>query len=397
MNDTLIKLLSGQSGNGQPVDKITKLPEISLKSRDIKELTPLFDAIKSEGVQHKSPVWASHMTPTVDDTSLLGHLLSAQHNGNLLSPQLYPLLIQIEQQTLQWFCQQFSMPYGHFTSGSTYGTLEALWQAREADPSRTTVYASHAAHYSVAKACQILGLAFQALPTDDNDQLNIGSLHTTCQDNPPLAIVATAGTPASGAIDPIRECVNLAKKYNSWLHIDAAWGGTLALVPEYRHYLEGIAGADSLCFDPHKTLGQPKPTSLLFYQQPLKHILNEKIDYLDPQPSAQLIGSHGGEHCLSLWSYLMLKGTDAITDSIQQRLAEAQCFANDLRPIASWINLSPTGIVCFTLPASHANIDKLVSQGVFSKAFVNSRPIYRAVFADTTTCAAALLKLIENA
>ena len=401
MNDTLIKLLATQFRNAQATNKITKLPEISSKSRNIEELTPLFDAIQSEGEQHKTPFWASHMTPSVDDASLLGHLLSAQHNGNLLSPQLYPLLTKIEQQTLTWLCKQFTFPYGHFTHGSSYGNLEALWQAREASDLKNTrlrriVYASQAAHYSIAKACRLLGLDFQTIPTDELECMNIVALTAACSKNTPLAIIATAGTPASGQIDNIQACVALSAEHDAWLHIDAAWGGALAFVPEEKHQLAGMAQADSLCFDPHKTLAQPKATSLLFYRQPLTAQWHEQPDYLSSPPPAQFIGSHGAELCLSLWSYLIIKGTNSIRNDIEQRLEQAQIFAQNLPTIAHNITHSPTGIVCFSLH-SEMDLSDLISQGIFSQARVNQQAVYRAVFADASTQADALLSALNAA
>ncbi len=398
MNQEIISLLSHLAE--QEIDNIdlSNMPTISPKPHQTGRLLPLFAAICSEGAQHARTDWASHMTPTIDYPGLVGHFLAAQHNGNLLSPRLYPLLTHIEEQTLQWLCQLFSFPMGHFTSGSTAGTLEALWQARETYPERApVVYASRAAHYSVAKACRILGLSFQVIATDADEKICLAALRDACNAQTPLAIVATAGTPASGAIDPIARCVRLAQHFGAWLHIDAAWGGCLALVPEERHWLEGMAEADSLCFDPHKTLGQPKPTSLLCYRQPIQLTLDDAIDYLDPQPPTRLIGSHGGEHCLSLWSTLMLTGTDAITQSIRDRLDQAAQFATGLAAHTNWAQHNPTGIVCFTLEDSAPELTTCVTQGVFSRATVNGQAVYRAVFADNNTQATALLaRLTEN-
>ncbi len=398
MNQDVVQLLSRLAEQEKGKIDVSKLPVISSKPHQTTHLLPLFAAIISEGTQHGHADWAAHMTPMIDDHSLVGHLLAAQHNGNLLSLSLYPLLTQIEQHTLQWLCQLFSFPMGHFTSGSTAGTLEALWQARETHPKHTpVVYASRAAHYSVAKACRILGLRFQSIATDADEKICLAALRDACEVQAPLAIVATAGTPASGAIDPLAACVALAQRHGAWLHIDAAWGGSLALVPEQRHWLDGMTDADSLCFDPHKTLGQPKPTSLLCYRQPMQLTLDNAIDYLDPQPPTQLIGSHGGEHCLSLWTTLMLTGTDVITQSIRDRLEQATQFVAGLTTYASWVQHSPTGIVCFTLMDDAPELTTCIAQGTFSRAIVNGKPVYRAVFADNSTQATALLaRLTEN-
>lgn len=88
----------------------------------------LIDALLTEGDFHHSNTWAAHMTPSVEAPALLGQLLAGLHNGNLLSPELYPSLAKIEKQLIEWLCQLFQQKHGHFTHGSTYANLEALWQ-----------------------------------------------------------------------------------------------------------------------------------------------------------------------------------------------------------------------------------------------------------------------------
>lgn len=162
----------------------------------------LIKSLITEGTLHHQQSWASHMTPAIDDPALLGQLLAGIHNGNLLSAELYPQLVTIEQQLLNWFCQLFQQPFAHFTHGSTYANLEALWQAREkASNESKLVYGSQAAHYSIIKACQILGLAFQAIPTNALGQMHVEQLQQACEHAAPIAIVITAGSSSCGAID----------------------------------------------------------------------------------------------------------------------------------------------------------------------------------------------------
>ncbi len=362
------------------------LPEIKETPSDQTAVFSFCKAIMNEGSRHSDKLWAAHMTTSASSASILGQVLAGLHNGNLLSASLYPLLHEIEQQLLTWFCQLFHQPHGHFTAGASYANLEALWQAREQSPhSSNVVYGSQATHYSVAKACQILGLEFQAIATDEFDRILPSALELACHDKLPTAIVLTAGTTAAGEIDPMKACLAIAKTFNCWCHIDAAWGGALALLQEHQVLISEMDQADSICVDPHKAFGQPKPCGLLMYQRPRKALFETSASYLEDQPKQTLSGSYGGELFLSLWSNIMLNGVGSLREQIQQPLVQAGYFAEQLKKYSDWwLHHSQTGIVCFQPSESSNELDILVEQGLFSRAKVNGREVYRAVFTPNT-------------
>jgi len=358
------------------------------------QATAVIDALISEGSDHQNQAWASHMTPSVNQSALLGQLLAGLHNGNLLSAELYPQLSAIEAQLLDWFCQLFGQEHGHFTHGSSYGNLEALWQAREkSNKDSNIVYGSEAAHYSIIKACQILGLKFQAIATNKLGQIDTEKLYEACTDQAPVAIVATAGTTSSGAIDPILACINIAREFNCWCHIDAAWGGALILIPEQK-YLVGIEKADSVCFDPHKALGQPRPCSILLYQQALNLMTGIEVDYLIHPPKQTLAGSYGGELFLPLW-FSLLDGGETLLTQLQSRLEQAESFAIALKKNTNWqVFHSPSGIVCFQA-SRDLSLAELEEQGLLSRSKINGKTVWRTVFASEATIAKALLTELE--
>ena len=360
------------------------------------EVQTLVESLINEARLHHSKAWAGHMTPTIAPPALLGQLLAGLHNGNLLSSELYPHLSTIEQQLLDWFCHHFQHSFAHFTHGSSYANLDALWQAREhKGNSSNIVYASQAAHYSIHKACQILGLEFHAIPTNEQGQMLTGDLRLACQQASPIAIVATAGTSSCGAIDPLMPCSEIAQEFNAWLHIDAAWGGALKFSPKYQHHLLGSELGDSICFDPHKALGQPRPCSLLLYRQSLEVNTDIEVDYLALPPKQTLAGSYGGELFLPLWCSLMMSGEDMLTTQLESRLQQAEQFYLGLKQATDWWLLhSPTGIVCF-IPSTPIDLSKMLSQGVISQAKVNGQDVYRAVFANGTCQAKELLTVLE--
>ena len=386
------------------LEQFTKLSKQQLSSESLPTLNEsptassdvyaFCKALINEGSRHSNKLWAAHMTPPASSASILGQVLAGLHNGNLLSSPLYPLLHQIEQQLLDWFCQLFQQQHGHFTAGATYSNLEALWQAREHSSNKSQiVYASAACHYSIAKACQILGLKLQTIATDEYDRMLTSALEQACNTQAPIAIVLTAGTSACGEIDPIRECINISKNYNSWSHIDAAWGGALALLDEEQALINDMAAADSLCVDPHKAFGQAKPCGVLLYQRPLQALFDADASYLEQQPQKTLSGSYGGELFLPLWSDIMFNGVETLRKDIQQRLSQATQFSAQLSSRSDWwLHLSATGIVCFQPKVTTTNnLDQLVEQGLFSRAKVNGREVYRAVFASPNTQAETLI------
>lgn len=351
------------------------------KKREHNDAAELINNLLSEGERHQQATWAAHMTPAIDPPALLGQLLSGLHSGNLLSAELYPQLAEIESQLISWFCQLFKQPFGHFTHGSSYANLEALWYAREyKQHSSLIVYGSNASHYSIIKACHILGLEFHPIASNSDGQIDIDALNTACQKQAPIAIVATAGTSSCGAVDPLQSCIDIAHRFNSWCHIDAAWGGALALLKNHPD-LSGIEQADSLCFDPHKALGLPKPAGVLVYKKALDRFDAIDTDYLTQAPKQTLAGSYGGELFLALWCELLFNQDD-LTPKLTQRLQQAKEFALILKEKTNWtVWHSETGIVCFK-PNEDDDLSPLEQQGIFSTSKIAGQDVYRAVFAS---------------
>jgi len=389
MNQTLPKaetislLLDGLHSNTS-VDNGSKL---ALLNGDCQQLL-------QEAALHQQSSWAAHMTPNLAPYSLLGQQIAGMHQGNLLSPALYPGLKEAETKTLDWIKKHFYQPFAGFTHGGSYSNLEALWQARDAKPQHSKrVYGSHASHYSIKKACDILGLEFHALETDDNERLLPEALSKACQQQVPLAIVLNLGTSACGSIDPLPESVATAAHYDCWLHVDAAWGGATVMLPEHKKTYQLLAQADTISFDPHKNLFQPRPCSILLSQHQ-KQALGD-IHYLDTPPTKQLAGSYGGELFLPLWLNLQLLGEEWFYEKTRYRLAQARQFVMQMSELTTWpVIQSKTGIVCFETPEKEL-LSPLVEQGVLSKAMVNKQPVYRAIFASYHTQATDLIRAIR--
>jgi glutamate/tyrosine decarboxylase-like PLP-dependent enzyme len=155
-----------------------------------------------------------------------------------------------------------------------------------------------------------------------------------------------------------------------------------------------LSRADSLCFDPHKALKQPKPSGIVFYQQ-ARHSLNIDASYLIQSPQKSISGSLGGELFLPLWLSIQAYGEQYFSDDIKTRLEQANLFAEGLDEELFWRHCSSTGIVTFYSKQSH-DLTPLIDSGHFSTAKVNNKHVVRAVFSTGSTKAQALLVEIKN-
>lgn len=375
---------------------LRKLIHQQIKRADIhadksQPLSEQIDTIILATQRHTQPNWAGHMTPAVNEQAALGQLLASLHHGNLLSPELYPELIAIESDIFDFFCPLFGQKTGHATHGSSYGNLDALWQARKkfGDTSKR-VYASDQSHYSIMKACDILGLKLQLIPSNALQQIDVKALALACKEEAPMAIVATSGTSSSGQLDDVLAIKTLTQRYPCWVHIDAAWGGFLSLIDNSPLTDKQLGQADSVCFDPHKSLGQPRPCGLLMYQQQIKPV-TPPPSYLAKTPREVLPGSYGAELLLPLWLTIRTLGKAGLANQLEAKLVQARQFSEFINAQAGWwARDSGSGIICFTAPRQK-NLTRLVEEGVFSTTELAEKQVYRAVFASPTTRCRALI------
>ncbi|SFT65578.1 L-2,4-diaminobutyrate decarboxylase [Kosakonia arachidis] len=189
----------------------------------------------------------------------------------------------IEIKLIEWLRAQVGYQPGDagvFTSGGTQSNLMGLMLARDAffarqghsvqqdgltgDLSKIKVLCSENAHFSVQKNMALMGLGYRSVTrvrTDKFSRMDLNDLaaklaQAKVNGEQVLAIVATAGTTDAGAIDPLVEIAALAAEYQTWMHVDAAWGGALLLSEKFRHYLNGLELADSVTLDFHKQFFQ---------------------------------------------------------------------------------------------------------------------------------------------
>ena len=160
---------------------------------------------------------------------------------------------------------------GHLTSGGTFANLEALWICGQLAPGKK-VLASTQAHYTHSRISAVLGLPFRAVACDANGRTDLAALeHELAQGNVG-AVVATLGTTATGAVDPVDKILDLRQKFNFRLHVDAAYGGFFAIAqnfdPATRAAFDAATQADSIVIDPHKHGLQPYGCGCVLFRDP---------------------------------------------------------------------------------------------------------------------------------
>src|SRR3989454_6487551 len=220
-------------------------------------------------------------------------MLSGALNVNAMLWRTSPAATELEQVTLDWLRQMLGLPhplFGVINDTASSGILYALAAAREAlplhirqkgiagrsDVPRLRYYASQEAHSSVDKAGIVLGVGQEGLRkigVDSEFRMDVEQLEQSIREDImagwlPFAVVATVGTTSTTSVDPVPQIADICRRRRLWLHVDAAYGGCAAIVPEMSHVLAGCDRADSLVVNPHKWLFVPLDLSAFYCPRP---------------------------------------------------------------------------------------------------------------------------------
>ena len=220
---------------------------------------------------------------------IVGETLAAGYNQVGILWRTSPASNEMEQAMVRWLANLVGLPAefdGQLADTASAASLIALAAAREQafpDVRKTglaglppaTVYCSELAHSSIDKACVVLGLGISGLrkiPTDAEHRMEVAALEAViaadrAAGKRPIAVVATAGTTAVASIDPLPEIAALCRREGLWLHVDAAYAGAAASLPEKRPLFAGWEEADSIVWNPHKWLFLPLECTGLFFRR----------------------------------------------------------------------------------------------------------------------------------
>jgi aromatic-L-amino-acid decarboxylase len=279
----------------QPGEVSARLtPHIPEEPDSLSDVLSDLDTVIMPGIVHWGhPAFLGYFGSTSNGPALLGEIAAAALNVSAMTWRTSPAATELETAVLQWIRELVGLP-DTFT-GVVYDTasvavLHALAAARERaspgvrahglagreDVRVQRVYASDQAHSSLEKAMIVLGLGEEnvvRLPSDEVFRLDVNALREAVRDDrrrgrQPLAVVATVGTTSSASVDPVPEIADLCAAEQLWLHVDAAYGGAIGVLPEARHLLDGVERADSVVVNPHKWLFVPLDFSALYVRRP---------------------------------------------------------------------------------------------------------------------------------
>jgi aromatic-L-amino-acid decarboxylase len=315
------------------------------------------------------PDFLAYFATSGSAPGILAEALTSVLNVNAMLWRSGPAATELEQQTLDWVRRLTGLPAGFdgvINDTASSSTLYALAAAREfagdlrireeglagrADVPRMRVYCSEEAHSSVDKAVLTLGLGIagtRRIESDAHYALEPAALAAAIAEDRaagirPLAVVATVGTTSTTGIDPVPEIAAICERENLWLHVDAAYGGAAALLPEMQWIMDGCDRAHSIVINPHKWMFVPMDCSVLYTRRPdlLRRAFSVVPEYLttslgDDVHNLMDYGVSLGRRfrSLKLWFVLRYFGSEGIARRIREHIRLAQEFA-------SWVDAEP--------------------------------------------------------
>jgi aromatic-L-amino-acid decarboxylase len=313
-----------------------------------------------------------------EPVAALGDLFASILNQNMTAWRSSPSGVTIERTVVRWLADAVGCPgfLGTLTGGGSAANLMGLAMAREAktpgnehglwSTGAGVVYASEQVHMAVPKAVAMLGIGrehLRSIACDDSYRMLPSELERAlredqAQGRTPIAVVASAGTVNTGAIDPLEEIATIARTHRLWMHVDGAYGALAAMAAPTK--FAGLALVDSLSLDPHKWLYQPLDCGCLLYRDLAlarktfmytgtyaKQLSSDPIEgFAFFEESIELSRRCRG---LKLWLSLRYHGLDGFRAAIQRDLDHAQRLARTIDETPGLERLAPVELsaVCF--------------------------------------------------
>ena len=266
-------------------------------------LTQTTQLLRDYSLFNGHPRFWGYITSSPAPIGAFGDLLSSALNANVAAWTLAPMATEIEKQTIQWLAQFIGFPgeHGVMVSGgnmANHVALLAAMRAKAGNRIRTqglrglekplVLYCAQETHTWIQKSADLAGLGTASIRwvnTDEEGRMDIDQVEEMILDdltaqNEPFLIIGTAGTVSTGVIDPLAAIADIAKKYDMWFHIDGAYGGVAAALPEWREAYNGLTEADSVAIDPHKWLYVPLEASCILVKNP--SYLTDTFSYHPP-------------------------------------------------------------------------------------------------------------------
>ena len=330
------------------------------------------------------PGFMAYFPTTASGPGILGEMLTAVLGQNPMLWRTSPIGAELEEVVVDWLRRGLGLPDGFdglLTDTASTSSLIALAAAREAagldaavrglagraDVPAVRVYASQEAHSSIEKACMTLGIGREGLvriEVDDDFAMRPPALEAAIAadreaGHRPIAIVATIGTTSSTSVDPVEQIAAIAEREGLWLHVDSAYAGVVALIPERRGPFAGWERADSIVVNPHKWLFTPLDASLLLTRRMDRlraafSLVPEYLRTLDRDAPVRDYNEYQPQlgrrfRALKLWIQLRWFGLEGLRRRIERHIDMAATFAGWVDAAPDWERLAPVpfSTVCF--------------------------------------------------
>ena len=370
------------------------------------------DRIIVPGLTHwNHPSFLAYFPTTGSEPGILGEMVTAALNVNAMLWRTAPAATELEEHVLNWLRQMIGLSdsfNGMICDTASMSTFHALAAARESvagisghsvrddgicGPGSPVlrIYASEQAHSSVEKSAMALGIGRRGLAkigTDSEFRMDVDALESAIAADllkgvRPFAVVATVGTTSTTSIDPVARIAEVCEKYQLWLHVDAAYAGAAAILPEQRHILEGCDRADSFVVNPHKWLLTPMDLSAFYCRRPemLRRAFSLTPEYLKTAEGDSV--TNGMDYTLQLgrrfralkfWMIIRHYGVEGLRAVIREHIRLARMFVSLVEKDSRFevVAPAPFSTVCFRLKAGDAENQAMVDRvNATGKTFIS--------------------------
>ena len=400
-------------------------PQLGLHGAALDALTEVLDLSRAPTGRFFGYVLGSG-----EPVAVMADFLASVLNQNVTAWRSAPAAVTIERQVVRWMAEALGCDgmTGSFCGGGSSANLMALAMAREAclpaneDGARAgVVYTSREAHMSMSKAVALLGLGrrnLRLIAADEQFRMDVGALERSIAEDraagrTPLAVVASAGTVSTGAIDPLEAIGELCRAQEIWLHVDGAYGVPAALVAAEK--FRGLGAADSLSLDLHKWLYQPVDCGMLLFKDPARAraafaYTGEYARVLETEPDEGFAFFEESTElsrrfrALKVWLSLRYHGLDAFRAAIRSDLEHARQLADLIANTPGLELVAPVELsaVCFRYRGSDeinsAILRHVIENGrvYLSNASIHGRFALRACFVNHRTRPADVALIVSE-
>ncbi len=354
--------------------KIIDTP-ISRKGRPMKEVADeLVENVFSKSMSLQHPKFFSFVTSGVSPYSLAGSVLSDIYNVNAAGYSLAPGTSLIEEKMIRWMGSLAGFDEncgGIFTSGGSLSNLTGMIAARENmltedEYAIGVAYTSDQTHSSVRKGLKLMGLRsdqIKIIESDDEYKIRLDLLEEAIKEDiaagkKPFLVIASLGSTNTGAIDSLESVSIIKEKYNMWMHVDGAYGGSILLSDIYRNYAKGIENADSFSWDLHKWAMQTYSCSCVIAKNKKTFVTTfaEHPEYLSDIIEADHtdgwdlgIEMSRPSRVIKWWFTVQAMGTDLLSDVVDYAFFNANVAKKEILKRKDWriVSQPMCGAICF--------------------------------------------------